>query len=99
MSSEPVDIDASLALDYLKIESLKGRKRPPAIRVNIATKTTSEPISPMTNAKINICARLPTAESKVINKPVLRLIDEETTYDRLEQEFKRETGLLENIVT
>ena len=53
----------------------------------------------MTNAKINISARLPTAESKVINKPVLRLIDEETIYDRLEQEVKRETGLLENIVT
>ena len=52
----------------------------------------------MTNTKININSRLPTAESKFTMKPVLRLVDEETTYDRLAQEIKQETGMLENIV-
>ena len=107
ISSEPVDIEAALAQDYLKIEPLKvgpitylkGRKRPPAIKINaIFPKATTEPASPMTNEKFSINMRIPTAESKLINKPALRVIDEQITYDRLAQEIKKETGMLENIV-
>ena len=52
----------------------------------------------MTNEKFSINMRIPTAESKLINKPALRVIDEQITYDRLAQEIKKETGMLENIV-